>query len=170
MVAPSGDLSCILLPKKTMRFLETKIPAPVVASVLAAAMYLLPGVAPESGVFLHVRSVLIDFCMNLSAFVAIMAFASFWKARTTINPIQPDRASVLVTHGIYAITRNPMYLSLLLLLLAYAGMQWSWGAGAGPLVYLAYVTRFQILPEERVLEAKFGNEYLGYKERVRRWI
>lgn len=153
-----------------MRFLETKIPAPVVATLLAVAMFLLPGIAPDSGVFVHVRRVLIDFCMNLSAFVALMAFATFWKARTTINPIQPDRASVLVTHGIYAITRNPMYLSLLLLLAAYAGMQWSWGAGAGPLVYAAYVTRFQILPEERVLEAKFGSEYTEYKGRVRRWL
>lgn len=153
-----------------MRFLETKIPAPVVATVLAAGMFLLPGVAPDAGVLAHVRRVLVDFCMNLSAFVALMAFASFWKARTTINPIQPDRASVLVTHGIYGLTRNPMYLSLLLLLLAYAGAQWSWGAGAGPLLYAAYVTRFQILPEERVLEGKFGGEYLEYKGRVRRWL
>ncbi len=153
-----------------MRFLETKIPAPVVALLLAAAMAIFPGGEPGAGLFMHVRRVLIDFSLNLSAFVAIMAFASFWRARTTINPIQPDRASVLVTHGIYGLTRNPMYLSLLLLLIAWAGQQWSLGAGMGPLLYLAYVTRFQILPEERVLQAKFGSGYSDYKARVRRWI
>lgn len=153
-----------------MRFLETKIPAPVIATAVSLAMWFLPGIAPETGAFVHVRRAIIDFSMNLSAFVAVMAFSSFWKARTTINPIQPDRASVLVTHGIYGLTRNPMYLSLLLLLVALAGRQWSWGAWAGPAVYLAYVTRFQILPEERVLQAKFGSNYAEYKERVRRWI
>lgn len=155
---------------KTMRFLETKIPAPVIATVLAVCMWFAPGVAPDTVVFVHLRRALIDFSVNLSAFVAIAAFGTFWRARTTINPIRPDRAAVLVTHGIYGLTRNPMYLSLLLLLLAYAGQQWSWGAALGPVAFVAYVNRFQILPEERVLEAKFGSAYADYKGRVRRWI
>lgn len=153
-----------------MRRLETKIPAPVVTIAIAAAMWLLPHAEPVADAVDVVRLAAIDLSMNLSALVAIAAFAGFWQARTTINPLQPERASVLVTHGIYRYTRNPMYLSLLLLLVAYASHLGCWAALAGPMAYVAYVTRFQILPEERVLLAKFGAEYEAYKRRVRRWI
>lgn len=153
-----------------MRFLETRIPAPFVAMALALAMWLLPRVEPLADLIEVVRLATIDLSMNLSALVAIAAFAGFVKARTTINPLQPERASVLVTHGIYRYTRNPMYLSLLLLLVAYASYLGSWAAFLGPVAYVAYITRFQILPEERVLLSKFGAEYDAYRRRVRRWI
>ncbi len=153
-----------------MRLLETKIPAPFVTMAVAVAMWLLPRAESMTDVIDVVRLAAIDLSMNLSALVAIAAFAGFWQARTTINPLQPERASVLVTHGIYRYTRNPMYLSLLLLLVAYAIHLGCWAAIAGPVVYVAYITRFQILPEERVLLSKFGAEYDSYRRRVRRWI
>jgi protein-S-isoprenylcysteine O-methyltransferase Ste14 len=153
-----------------MRFLETRIPAPFVAIAIAVGMWLLPREQVASGAIESVRLATIDLSMNLSAVVALAAFLTFWRARTTINPLQPERASVLVTHGIYRFTRNPMYLSLLLLLVAYASHLGSWVAFAGPTGYVAYITRFQILPEERVLAAKFGDEFAAYKRRVRRWI
>ena len=137
---------------------------------LALAMWLLPRAEAMPDVIEVVLLATIDLSMNLSALVAIAAFAGFWQARTTINPLQPERASVLVTHGIYRYTRNPMYLSLLLLLVAYASHLGTWVAFAGPVAYVAYITRFQILPEERVLLSKFGAEYEAYRRRVRRWI
>lgn len=137
---------------------------------LALAMWLLPRAQALPDVVDVLRLATIDLSMNLSALVAIAAFAGFWQARTTINPLQPDRASVLVTHGIYRFTRNPMYLSLLLLLVAYASQLGTWAAFAGPVAYVAYITRFQILPEERVLLSKFGAEYDAYRRRVRRWL
>ncbi len=133
-------------------------------------MWLLPRAQAMSDAADVVRLAAVDVSMNLSALVALAAFAGFWKARTTINPLKPDRASVLVTHGIYRFTRNPMYLSLLLLLVAYASELGSWVAFAGPAVYVAYITRFQIVPEERILASKFGDEFAEYKRRVRRWI
>ena len=153
-----------------MRRLETRIPAPVLALALAGAMWLLPPVAPVSGTAGRIRLAAIDVSTQLSALFVLAAFASFWRARTTINPLKPERASVLVTHGIYRFTRNPMYLSLLLLLVAYASQLWSWPALVGPIVFVAYVTRFQIVPEERILASKFGQEYADYQRRVRRWI
>lgn len=153
-----------------MRFLETRIPAPFIALVIASGMWLLPRAVPMSDVVDMLRLAIIDVSMDLSALVAVCAFATFWRARTTINPLQPDRASVLVTHGIYRFTRNPMYLSLLLLLLAYASHLGSWLAFTGPLAYVAYITRFQILPEERVLAAKFGVDFQAYVRQVRRWV
>jgi protein-S-isoprenylcysteine O-methyltransferase Ste14 len=153
-----------------MRRLETKIPAPVVAIAAGAIMKL----------YAHTSKVPIDASpllgeigirlAQLSAVIALLAFASFRLARTTINPLDPSRASALVTGGIFRITRNPMYLSLLLLLIAYALRLGSWVEWLGPALFATYVTRFQIIPEERILAAKFGAALLAYKSRTRRWI
>lgn len=150
--------------------LETRIPAPVVAIAIAGTMKLYAHIAQIS---LDMFPVLVEAgtrLSQLSAAIAILAFASFALAKTTINPLDPSRASTLVTGGIYRFTRNPMYLSLLLLLIAYAVRLGSWVEGLGPVVFAIYVTRFQIIPEERILEAKFGAAFLAYKRRTRRWI
>ena len=150
--------------------LETRIPAPVVAIAIAGIMKLYAHIAQIS---LDMFPVLVEAgtrLSQLSAAIAILAFASFALAKTTINPLDPSRASTLVTGGIYRFTRNPMYLSLLLLLIAYAVRLGSWVEGLGPVVFAIYVTRFQIIPEERILEAKFGAAFLAYKSRTRRWI
>jgi len=94
----------------------------------------------------------------------------FRRARTTINPMDPGAASQLVTGGIFRISRNPMYLGLALLL---AG----WGITLGsltvwliPPLFVAYITRAQIIPEERALKARFTGEYREYCRHVARWI
>ena len=104
------------------------------------------------------------------ALIEVAALVTLWRSRTTINPVHPERARRLVTGGIYRVSRNPMYLSLLLLLAAYALRLDAWAAWLGPLGFWAYVTRFQILPEERVLADKFGPDYRRYRERTRRWL
>ena len=150
--------------------LETRIPAPVIAVLIAVAMHLLSPVVEIGDGLAVVRKVMLDLSWQLSGLCALAAFLGFMRSRTTLNPLRPERASVLVTDGIYRYTRNPMYLSLLLLLLGYAVDLWCWPALLGPAAYVAYITRFQILPEERVLESKFGADYLAYKQKVRRWI
>lgn len=105
-----------------------------------------------------------------SAVVAVAAVAAMMIARTTMNPLDPTKARNLVTGGVFRLSRNPMYLSLLLLLVAYAVRLDSPAVWLGPLVFIAYVTRFQIHPEERALEAKFGEAYLRYQMRTRRWL
>ncbi|WP_293779532.1 isoprenylcysteine carboxylmethyltransferase family protein [uncultured Oxalicibacterium sp.] len=107
---------------------------------------------------------------QISAVLALAVVVHFWRRRTTINPINPDKASHLVTYGVFRLSRNPMYLSLLLLLVAYAIRLDSLAVWIAPVVFVAYVTRFQIMPEERVLTKKFGEAYLTYKHRTRRWI
>jgi protein-S-isoprenylcysteine O-methyltransferase Ste14 len=107
---------------------------------------------------------------QVSAAIALWAVASFARARTTINPLDPSRASTLVTGGIFRITRNPLCLSLLLLLIAYAVRLGSWAEWLGPVLFVAYVTRFQIIPEEEILARKFGAAFLAYKSRTRRWL
>jgi protein-S-isoprenylcysteine O-methyltransferase Ste14 len=99
--------------------------------------------------------------------LGILAFRTF---RTTINPLKPERASSIVTGGVYRVSRNPMYLGMALLLLAWATYLSALWSLAGPVLYVWYITRFQIVPEERVLERMFGDEYLAYTARVRRWL
>jgi protein-S-isoprenylcysteine O-methyltransferase Ste14 len=101
--------------------------------------------------------------------ISIAGMVAFRRAKTTVNPVKASLASSLVIQGVYRYTRNPMYVGLLLTLLA-------WVFLANPfavlwvVVYVLYITRFQIIPEERVLASLFGAEYEAYKGRVRRWV
>jgi len=98
------------------------------------------------------------------------AFSAFAKASTTINPVQIDRASTLVTTGIYRITRNPMYVALTFILCAWAAWLNQPLALVGPILFAFYITRFQVIPEERTLAQKFGHSYDDYRRSVRRWL
>jgi len=95
---------------------------------------------------------------------------AFRLARTTINPVQIDQASRVVTGGIYRVTRNPMYVGLTALLATWAVWLAVPLALLGPVFFALFTHRFQILPEERVMSAKFGREYQDYRLRVRRWL
>ncbi len=165
-----GCLNIRGLTTSDMKNLETKIPAPVVAIAAGGIMKLYAWTAQVS---IDPSPALAEVGIRLSqlsAVIALLAFASLGFARTTINPLDPSRASALVTRGIFRITRNPIYLSLLLLLVAYAVRLGSWIEWLVPALFAAYVTRFQIIPEERSLTEKFGAAFLAYKRRTRRWI
>lgn len=153
-----------------MKKLETKIPAPVVAIVAGVAMKLYAHTAQVSIDTSPIRAGIGIHLAQLSGVISILALASMSFAKTSINPLDPSRASALVTGGIFRITRNPFYLSLLLLLIAYALRLDSWVEWLSPALFMLYVSRFQIIPEERVLAVKFGADFLAYKRRTRRWI
>jgi protein-S-isoprenylcysteine O-methyltransferase Ste14 len=98
------------------------------------------------------------------------AILAFRRAGTTVNPIQIEKASVLVTSGIYRITRNPMYVGFALLLTAGAAVVGTWQLLLGPVCFILYIQRFQIIPEERVMSRYFGDAYREYCGRVRPWL
>ncbi len=155
---------------RAMQTLETKIPAPVIAIAAGGGMKLY---AQTARVAIDASPLLAEVGIRLaqlSSVIAILGFVGLRLARTTFNPLDPAKASALVTGGIYRFSRNPIYLSLLLLLVAYAVRLGAWVEWLGPAFFTAYVTRFQIIPEERILEAKFGDTFLAYKRRTRRWI
>ncbi|WP_227817912.1 methyltransferase family protein [Nitrogeniibacter aestuarii] len=149
--------------------LESRIPPPFVALVTALVMGTTLGGDPrfEPGFTVNLIYTVL---MNLSWVIAGAALLVMWRARTTINPMHPERSSALVTTGIYAWSRNPMYVSLLCLLMGYSLQLGHVAAVLGPILFVSYVTRFHIVPEERALEARFGDAYRAYKARVRRWI
>jgi protein-S-isoprenylcysteine O-methyltransferase Ste14 len=102
--------------------------------------------------------------------LASWAAMTFRRARTTLDPTAPSKASRLVTQGPYRLTRNPIYLGLLLILLGWAGWLDDLSGFFVLPLFMAVVTFQQILPEERALETLFGEEYTCYQQRVNRWI
>ena len=153
-----------------MSAFELKVPPPLVAATLALAMWAVsffePHVQVPSGVRMLAAAA---FALAGIAF-AVAGIVSFRRARTTVNPLKPESASALVSSGVYAITRNPMYVGLLFVLVGWAIFLSSPWTLAGPLAFFGYIGRFQIVPEERALSRLFGNEYAGYCARVRRWL
>jgi protein-S-isoprenylcysteine O-methyltransferase Ste14 len=101
---------------------------------------------------------------------AISGVVAFRCAKTTVNPLKPETTSAIVTSGVYRFTRNPMYVGLALVLLAWAVFVSSVWALLGPLAFILYMNRFQIMPEERVLSGMFGAAYSAYQAKVRRWL
>jgi protein-S-isoprenylcysteine O-methyltransferase Ste14 len=87
-----------------------------------------------------------------------------------MNPTKPSATSSLVIHGVYRLTRNPMYLSLALYLVAWAVYLSNWLALLLVPVFMLYIDHFQIKPEERALLGLYRSEYASYTSRVRRWL
>lgn len=102
--------------------------------------------------------------------IALSGVVSFRRVRTTVNPLKPEASTSLVSTGIYKVTRNPMYLGMLAVLLAWAAYLPSVLALLGPAAFALYITRFQIIPEERVLHSLFGAAFVEYTQKVRRWL
>jgi protein-S-isoprenylcysteine O-methyltransferase Ste14 len=151
-----------------MHMLELKILPAVIGAVTAMGMWLVSRALPTFS-FLPLRVVAVG--MGLTG-VAITgsAMLSFWRAHTTTNPMKPSSASFLVASGIYGFTRNPMYLGPFFVLVGWALYL---GNALGFLflpAFVLYMNRFQIEPEERALTTRFGQEFVAYTFRVRRWI
>lgn len=149
-----------------MERLETRLPPPLLAAGIAGLMVWWAWPGPAIGW----RDVLAAGLALAAAGLGFPAFAAFRRAGTTINPVDVAAASRLVTGGVYRISRNPMYLSLALLLGALALHLADPVAWAGPVIFVAWITRFQIIPEERAMAARFGQDYARYRAGTRRWV
>lgn len=153
-----------------MSVLELKVPPPIVALFLALFMWLTPAVAGLVQVPYPARVLCAIVLVCIGQGISIAGIVAFRRAKTTVNPIKASLASSLVVRGVYRYTRNPMYVGLLMTLLAWAVFL------ANPVVvlwivlFVLYITRFQIIPEERVLVSLFGAEYEAYKKCVGRWL
>lgn len=153
-----------------MRSLELKVPPPAVALVIAVLMWLLSRAAPPLHFEFAAGSLIGSILALLGVATSVLGVATFARAKTTINPTTPNATTSLVSGGIYRVTRNPMYLGLLLILTAWA----LYLSNVVPFlllpVYIIYINLFQIAPEERALSSLFGREFAAYQSRVRRWI
>ena len=153
-----------------MRSLELKAPPLAVVLITAAFMWVAARAAPAFGVVLPARSILAAGLAVAGVATSVLGVVAFRRARTTVNPMRPESSSALVVTGVYRLTRNPMYLGFLLLLLGWALLLSNALALAFLPAFVLYMSRFQIVPEERALASAFGPEYAAYSARVRRWV
>jgi protein-S-isoprenylcysteine O-methyltransferase Ste14 len=150
--------------------LELKVPPPLIALLVGALMWLASYGVPHLSVHIPGRLPLALAFVVLGVAVAVAGVLAFRTARTTVNPLRPEATSALVTAGIYRISRNPMYLGMLLALVGWAvHLQHALAFLPVPL-FVLYMNRFQIGPEERVLSGRFGAQFSAYMQSVRRWL
>jgi protein-S-isoprenylcysteine O-methyltransferase Ste14 len=153
-----------------MRSLDNRIPPPVVGALIAAAMWGVSALGPQLPINSGPKHVTVVLLVVAGVAFDLLGIVAFLGSRTTVNPLKPERASVLVTGGVYRITRNPMYVGIGLLLLAWSVHLSALLPFVGLLIFVLYISRFQIEPEERALKEIFGDQYVTYAERVRRWL
>ncbi|HEX7115365.1 MAG TPA: isoprenylcysteine carboxylmethyltransferase family protein [Steroidobacter sp.] len=153
-----------------MSRLELKVPPVVVVLIAAALMWLLAKATPSVAFEMPARKAVVAVLVALGIAIIGAGIAAFRRAQTTVDPRTPEAASSIVRTGIYRWSRNPMYLGFLLIL---AGWGVALSNGLALLVlplFVAYISRFQIVPEERALRQRFGADYEAYTASVRRWI
>lgn len=147
--------------------LDLKVPPVIVLIVFAGVIVGIPHFIP----FYAIKSIgLCLFFIALGIAIALLGVWEFWKSKTTVNPTTPAKCCKIVDTGIYRFSRNPMYLGMVLVLL---GLVFGWGnslSWVGVVGYVAYITRFQIIPEEKVLKEIYGEIYIDYCGKVRRWL
>lgn len=153
-----------------MSSLELKVPPVLQVLIIAFAMYGLSGLFPNLQVTVFGTNWLASSLAIVGIALAIMGVLAFKKAQTTVNPHTPEKSASLVTTGIYHYTRNPMYLGMLLVLLGWAFYLSNVAALLVLPIFIIYMSRFQIQPEERVMMQNFGDEYQAYMIKVRRWL
>lgn len=125
---------------------------------------------PAAGFPLPARKAIALGLAAVGVSVAVAGVVSFRTAKTTVNPLKPETASSLVVFGIYQVTRNPMYLGALIVLIGWATFLTNALAFVVAILFVLYLNRFQIIPEEKALIARFGPEFAAYCAKVRRWI
>lgn len=153
-----------------MSWLELKVPPPVVALLVGLLMWLASAlVAPVEVPFAFQAGVTVVLA-SVGVVVVVAGIFAFLRAGTTIKPTNPGATTSLVTGGVFRFSRNPMYLGLLLFLIAWAVYLLNGLALILVPVFVIYMNRFQIEPEERALSSLFGPEYTSYQARVRRWL
>ena len=154
-----------------MNGLNNRIPPPLIAFLCALLMWLgaqqwsfnLQLALPwRLGIALPI--------MLLGVLLSMAGMRLFRQVRTSFSLLKPQKASALVTSGVYQYTRNPMYLGIAVVLLAWT-LLLAWPpALLGVVGFVLYMNRFQISAEERALHALFGQDFAHYCARVRRWV
>lgn len=153
-----------------MKTLELKVPPVLQVIIIAAAMYGVSKLFPELTFTLTGSQWLASMFVIIGLIIIMMGVLEFKKAQTTVNPHTPEKSASLVISGIYKLTRNPMYLGMLFILLGWAFYLSNAVSFILLPVFIIYISRFQIKPEERFIMHKFGDEYRAYMNTVRRWL
>lgn len=137
------------------------------SALFAAAMWFLPDVLM---VLIPGGCMVATVLATVGGAFCIAGVLAFRHAKTTVNPVNPETSTALVVHGIFRLTRNPMYLGFAFLLFAFAVWLGKMSAMLLVPLFMAYLQRFQIRPEEDALLMRFGALFDTYRHQVRRWL
>lgn len=148
--------------------MNNKIPPPIVTLICGLTIYFSRTLFPNTQGYLSSSIAIILFL--LAILILLAAVLSFKKQGTTVNPLEPEKASSLIISGLFKYTRNPMYLAMVFILLSLTSKYNAIGGVVGTTLFVFYISKFQIIPEEQALQRKFGEEFERYKEKTRRWI
>ena len=146
----------------------SKIPPPVLALILVISNYF----SSKKIDLIHIpfQTLIAVFILSVGLLILINPVLKFIKSKTTINPIKFKKVNKLVTSGIYKYSRNPMYLGFLIIVISSSIFYLNIYSILTPLFFYLWINRFQIKREEVFLTKKFGEDYLSYKKKTRRWI
>jgi protein-S-isoprenylcysteine O-methyltransferase Ste14 len=98
----------------------------------------------------------------------LMADSAFHKAHTTVKPF--EESTVLVTDGVFQLSRNPMYLGFVLILAGIAMLLRTISPYVVILAFVILIDTTYVRVEERILAEKFGTAWEAYQSRTRRWL
>lgn len=150
--------------------MENKIPPPIILLITGVVMWLVAHSPIGYRVVIPYPTLLASVFVAIGFSIAFLALREFRAVDTTVNPLQPESATSLVDSGIFARSRNPMYLGLFCIAVG-------WGLWLGSLsnvvvltLFVFAITKWQIKPEEEALRKLFGADFEAYCQRVRRWL
>ena len=145
-----------------------KIPPPILVIILTSLVYF--SSTKLELIYLPYRQIVSVIILFIGLIVIVSPVVDFIKSKTTVNPVKFKNVNRLVTTGIYRYSRNPMYLGMILIIISTTVYYLNFLSIFSPLIFYIWINKFQISREEIFLEDKFGNEYLKYKSKTRRWI
>ena len=145
-----------------------KIPPPLIVLVLIVSIYFSSKKIDLINIPFQLEISFI--ILSLGILIFVNPVLQFIKSKTTVNPIQFEEVNKLVTSGIFKYSRNPMYLGMLMIVLSTSIFYLNIYSILTPLLFILWINKFQIKREEEFLIEKFGDKYITYKKRTRRWI
>ena len=146
----------------------SKIPPPFVVLILVVSTFF--SSKNIDLIQIPFQTLISIFILSIGILILLNPVLKFKKSKTTINPIKFNKVNKLVTSGIYKYSRNPMYLGLLMIVISSSIFYLNIYSILTPLFFYLWINRFQIKREEVFLTEKFGEDYLSYKKKTRRWI
>tara|TARA_B100001063_G_C16599346_1_gene469862 strand:- start:231 stop:689 length:459 start_codon:yes stop_codon:yes gene_type:complete len=150
--------------------LEQKIPPVIVFLISVILMWVTTKVAGFLSVYHPFKIQSLTLCVLLGVGFALLGVASFKKHKTSVHPIKTERVVSLVTSGVYQYSRNPMYVGMLLCLVGIGLYTFNPLNILFIVLFVWYMNKYQIIPEEKFLTDKFGASYTEYMKTVRRWL
>jgi len=148
--------------------METKIPPPLVTLAFGMSIYFSRGMFAV--IEIQYAFYLGIFLLLSGFFILVSAVRLFRKDKTTVNPLSPEQATKLVTDGIFKYSRNPMYLGMAFILGSIAVFFNLLGGIILIALFCTYITKFQIIPEERAMRYIFSDDFDKYTKETRRWV